>query len=66
MTTYTIRTPNPDFQGARAGLVFVSGAATTDDAAIAEYCKHTLGYTVTPDPDPDDAKPDAPKPNKRK
>lgn len=50
MTTYTIRTPNPNFNGLRAGLVFQAGLATTDDHATAQYCAWALGYHVEPDP----------------
>lgn len=62
--TYTIRTPNPEFNGTRAGLIFQAGTATTDDIAIAQYCKYVLGYEVHPDPDhPTPPKPSKPRPS---
>jgi hypothetical protein len=69
--TYTIKTPNPEFNGTRAGLIFEAGQATTTDRAIAEYCQYALGYHVEPDPaDPPPADPPATtpttKPNRRK
>ena len=44
--TYIIRTPNPDFEGIRAGLIFRRGQAQTEDQAAAEYCRDILGYQI--------------------
>lgn len=44
---YLIKTPNPHFEGERAGIFFRQGQAKTDDIRLAKSFKG-LGYNVLP------------------
>ena len=63
---YLVRSPNPKFEGLRAGVMFTNGKAIVDSTIRAErkalgYFQRREGYTVTPLDEPEQTE-DAPEP----